>query len=164
MLTVELLAAVTHIQKNKESGVQQYFVCTIQCDNTRGFPIISALKKDILKLTARGCVKTARGIPKVSREANVNLTYPVSSLRNYILKTKPLSLSRWKTEKIVFKRKCTLAKGNFQEFERLYKADTSRLNIQDNKGFSSLHYAAQNGHIFIVDYIVSQGGGIKLYS
>ena len=51
------------------------------------------------------------------------------------------------------------AKGNIQEFERLYDADNSRLNIQDSKGNTPAHRAAENGRVNILEFIVYHCGG-----
>ena len=51
------------------------------------------------------------------------------------------------------------AKGNLQEFQRLYEADDSRINIQDSKGLTPAHKAAENGKANILDFIINHGGG-----
>ena len=55
------------------------------------------------------------------------------------------------------------AKGNLQEFQRLYEADDSRLNIQDSRGSTPAHKGAENGQVNILDFIVNHGGGNILF-
>lgn len=54
------------------------------------------------------------------------------------------------------------AKGHLEEFQRIYLADKSRLNIQDNKGLTAVHKAAENGRLNILEFIISEGGGNEL--
>ncbi|XP_033737356.1 transient receptor potential cation channel subfamily A member 1-like isoform X2 [Pecten maximus] len=54
------------------------------------------------------------------------------------------------------------AKGNLAEVQRLYKVDRSRIFIQDCRGFSALHHAATNGHLDVVEFIVTSGADINL--
>ena len=49
--------------------------------------------------------------------------------------------------------------GNLREFLRIYEADESRLNIQDDTGSSPAHKAADHDRINILEFIVSHGGG-----
>ena len=50
-------------------------------------------------------------------------------------------------------------KGNLEEFQRLYYADNSRLGIQDSKGLTAAHKAAENGRVNILEFIATHSGG-----
>ena len=52
------------------------------------------------------------------------------------------------------------AKGNLEEFRRLYYADISRLGAQDNKGVTAVHKAAKHGRVNILQFIADHNGGI----
>ena len=54
------------------------------------------------------------------------------------------------------------ASGNLKEFERLYKADTNRIRLKDNKGMNVAHHAAGKNRLNILDFIISHGGGKSL--
>ena len=51
------------------------------------------------------------------------------------------------------------AKGELTEFQRLYEEDNARLEIKDTKGLSPIHHATLNGHLSIVEFIISHDGG-----
>ena len=51
------------------------------------------------------------------------------------------------------------ASGNLKEFERLYKADPTRLSLQDSKGWTVFHHAASKAKTNIMEFIIQQGGG-----
>ena len=50
-------------------------------------------------------------------------------------------------------------KGDVDEFQRLYNADPNRLNIQDARGVSPAHKAAENDQLKILEFIYTNGGG-----
>ncbi|XP_021365013.1 transient receptor potential cation channel subfamily A member 1-like isoform X2 [Mizuhopecten yessoensis] len=54
------------------------------------------------------------------------------------------------------------AKGNLSEVQRLYEVDRKRIFIQDCRGWAALHHAAANGHLNVVDFIVTSGAEINL--
>ncbi|KAL4235703.1 Transient receptor putative cation channel subfamily A member 1 [Mactra antiquata] len=54
------------------------------------------------------------------------------------------------------------AKGNLEEFKRLYETDASRLTIRDGKGFRPIHKAAEFGRINILQFIQQKGGDINV--
>ena len=56
------------------------------------------------------------------------------------------------------------ARGNLEEFIKVYTADPSRLEVKDNKGQRPLHAAAAKGHTNIVDFIVEHHGGESKWS
>ena len=49
--------------------------------------------------------------------------------------------------------------GNMKEFERLFKADNSRITLRDPKGQTVLHHAALKSRTKIMDFILDNGGG-----
>ena len=55
------------------------------------------------------------------------------------------------------------AKGNLEEFRRLYYADISKLGAQDNKGVTAVHKAAKHGRVNILQFIADHNGGMVLH-
>ncbi|KAK3089349.1 hypothetical protein FSP39_002938 [Pinctada imbricata] len=54
------------------------------------------------------------------------------------------------------------AKGDLQEFQKLYDEDNSRLELEDTKGFRPIHHATINGHLHIIEFILSNDGDINI--
>ena len=50
------------------------------------------------------------------------------------------------------------ARGNLDEFVKVYTADPKRLDVQDNRGQRPLQAAAAKGHRNIVDFIIKEHG------
>lgn len=57
---------------------------------------------------------------------------------------------------------CAAAKGNLEEFQRLYENDPIRLTVQDSKGFSPIHKAAEFGRVSILNFIKEKGGDLNI--
>ncbi|WAR23312.1 TRPA1-like protein [Mya arenaria] len=53
------------------------------------------------------------------------------------------------------------AKGNLDEFQRLFEGDKTRLEVRDGKGLYPVHKAAEFGRINILQFIVDQGGNLN---
>ncbi|XP_060077074.1 transient receptor potential cation channel subfamily A member 1-like [Ylistrum balloti] len=57
---------------------------------------------------------------------------------------------------------CFAGKGNLAEVQRLFKADRTRIFIQDSRGWAALHHGAANGHLNVVEFVVTSGAEINL--
>ncbi|XP_052283272.1 transient receptor potential cation channel subfamily A member 1-like [Dreissena polymorpha] len=57
---------------------------------------------------------------------------------------------------------CAAAKGNLEEFQRLYENDPSRLSVRDGKGLCPIHKAAEFGRLNILQFIVDQAGDLNM--
>lgn len=53
--------------------------------------------------------------------------------------------------------------GNLEEFVRLFQGDNARLYLKDGKGRTPAHQAASRNKVNILEFILEQGGGKRLW-
>lgn len=53
--------------------------------------------------------------------------------------------------------------GNLEEFVRLFQGDNARLSLKDGKGRTPAHQAASRNKVNILEFILEQGGGKRLW-
>ncbi|XP_052283274.1 transient receptor potential cation channel subfamily A member 1-like isoform X2 [Dreissena polymorpha] len=91
----------------------------------------------------------------------IGVVYAVSMVQLIITHAFRTALTHGLTHEHVCTFKAA-AKGNLEEFRRLYENDPSRLSVRDGKGLCPIHKAAEFGRLNILQFIVDQAGDLNM--